>query len=112
MSLAGAICRPRRGSIGARRRTARPPPAPQWIGKELGGRYLPPEPRVYRSPAKNAQEAHEAIRPTDLARRPGDVAPHLETDMTRLYEVIWKRTTATQMASALLDQVSIDIAEP
>jgi DNA topoisomerase-1 len=86
--------------------------ARQLIGAEFGGRYLPPEPRVYRSPAKNAQEAHEAIRPTDMARRPGDVAPHLETDMRRLYELIWKRTTASQMASALLDQVSIDIAEP
>jgi DNA topoisomerase-1 len=86
--------------------------ARQLIGTEFGGRYLPPEPRVYRSPAKNAQEAHEAIRPTDMARRPGDVARHLDNDMRRLYELIWKRTTASQMASALLDQVSIDIAEP
>src|SRR5437016_1469430 len=82
------------------------------IGDEFGGRYLPSEPRVYRSPAKNAQEAHEAIRPTDLARRPGDVARHLDNDMRRLYELVWKRTIASQMASALLDQVSIDIAEP
>src|SRR5882762_1656655 len=86
--------------------------ARQLIGNEFGGRYLPSEPRVYRSPAKNAQEAHEAIRPTDLARRPGDVARHLEQDMRRLYELIWKRTIASQMASALLDQVSIDIADP
>src|SRR5947209_7789249 len=86
--------------------------ARRLIGEEFGGRYLPSEPRLYRSPAKNAQEAHEAIRPTDMARRPGDVARHLDQDMRRLYELIWKRTTASQMASALLDQVSIDIADP
>ncbi len=81
------------------------------IGGEFGARYVPGEPRVYKSPAKNAQEAHEAIRPTDLARRPGDVAGHLDNDHRRLYELIWKRTVASQMASALLDQVSIDIAD-
>src|SRR5438034_7693907 len=86
--------------------------ARQLIGAEFGGRYLPPEPRIYRSPAKNAQEAHEAIRPTDMVRKPGDVARHLDNDMRRLYELVWKRTIASQMASALLDQVSIDIAEP
>jgi DNA topoisomerase-1 len=86
--------------------------ARQLIGNEFGGRYLPPEPRLYRSPAKNAQEAHEAIRPTDMARRPADVARHLDNDMRRLYELVWKRTIASQMASALLDQVSIDIADP
>src|SRR6266403_692703 len=86
--------------------------ARQLIGAEFGGRYLPPEPRIYRSPAKNAQEAHEAIRPNDMARRPGDVARHLDQDMRRLYELIWKRTIASQMASALLEQVSIDIADP
>src|SRR5439155_1302949 len=85
--------------------------ARQLIGHEFGGRYLPAEPRVYRSPAKNAQEAHEAIRPTDLARRPGDVARHLDNDHRRLYELIWKRTVASQMASALLDQASVDIAD-
>jgi DNA topoisomerase I len=86
--------------------------ARQLIGNDFGGRYLPPEPRVYRSQAKNAQEAHEAIRPTDMARKPGDVARHLDNDMRRLYELVWKRTVASQMASALLDQVSIDIADP
>src|SRR5437016_4110530 len=86
--------------------------ARQLIGTEFGGRYLPPQPRVYRSPAKNAQEAHEAIRPTDMARRPGDVARHLDNDQRRLYELVWKRTVASQMASALLDQVSIDISDP
>src|SRR6266567_4557968 len=81
------------------------------IGSEFGPRYVPGEPRVYRSPAKNAQEAHEAIRPTDLTRRPGDVARHLDNDHRRLYELIWKRTVASQMASALLDQASVDIAD-
>src|SRR5579864_7612446 len=85
--------------------------ARQLIGRDFGPRYLPPQPRVYRSPAKNAQEAHEAIRPTDLARRPDDVARHLDNDHRRLYELIWKRTVASQMASALLDQASVDIAD-
>ena len=61
---------------------------------------------------ENAQEAHEAIRPTDLTRRPDQVAGHLDNDQRRLYELIWKRTVASQMASAVLDQVSIDIADP
>src|SRR5207244_9354434 len=85
--------------------------ARQLIGGEFGARYVPDAPRVYRSPAKNAQEAHEAIRPTDLARKPADVASHLDRDQLRLYELIWKRTLASQMASALLEQVAIDIAD-
>ena len=85
--------------------------ARQLIGGEFGPRYLPDAPRVYRSPAKNAQEAHEAIRPTDLARKPADVARHLDRDQLRLYELIWKRTVASQMASALLEQVAVDIAD-
>ncbi|HEX9536180.1 MAG TPA: type I DNA topoisomerase, partial [Stellaceae bacterium] len=85
--------------------------ARQLIGGEFGARYLPDAPRVYRSPAKNAQEAHEAIRPTDLARKPSDVASHLDRDQLRLYELIWKRTVASQMASALLEQVAVDIAD-
>jgi DNA topoisomerase I len=85
--------------------------ARQLIGGEFGPRYLPDAPRVYRSPAKNAQEAHEAIRPTDLTRKPADVARHLDRDQLRLYELIWKRTVASQMASALLEQVAVDIAD-
>ncbi|HEV8680170.1 MAG TPA: type I DNA topoisomerase [Stellaceae bacterium] len=85
--------------------------ARRLIGSEFGARYVPGQPRVYRSPAKNAQEAHEAIRPTDLARRPDDVARHLDNDHRRLYDLVWKRTVASQMASALLDQVSVDIAD-
>src|SRR6266446_2164360 len=85
--------------------------ARQLIGSEFGARYVPDAPRVYRSPAKNAQEAHEAIRPTDLTRKPAEVAGHLDRDQLRLYELIWKRTLASQMASALLEQVAVDIAD-
>jgi DNA topoisomerase-1 len=85
--------------------------ARELIGGEFGARYVPDAPRLYRSPAKNAQEAHEAIRPTDLARKPADVAAHLDREQLRLYELIWKRTVASQMASALLEQVAIDIAD-
>jgi DNA topoisomerase I len=81
------------------------------IGGEFGPRYLPDAPRVYHSRAKNAQEAHEAIRPTDLARKPADVARYLDRDHLRLYELIWKRAVASQMASALLEQVAVDIAD-
>src|SRR4051812_23034218 len=86
--------------------------ARQLIGHDFGARYLPEQPRVYKSPAKNAQEAHEAIRPTEMARKPEEAARHLDNDQRRLYELIWKRTVASQMASALLDQVSVDIADP
>ena len=65
----------------------------------------PSKPRVYKIKAKNAQEAHEAIRPTDLFRTPQDVAAHLDKDQLGLYELIWKRTVASQMESAVLDQV-------
>jgi DNA topoisomerase I len=85
--------------------------ARQLIGNEFGAKYVPDSPRVYRSQAKNAQEAHEAIRPTDLGRRPADVAAYLDRDQRRLYELIWKRTLASQMASALLEQVTVDIAD-
>jgi len=80
------------------------------IGKDFGEQYLPPSPRMYKSNAKNAQEAHEAIRPTDLGRAPNQVARYIESDQLRLYELIWKRTLASQMASAELDQVAVDIA--
>ncbi|MBP2290870.1 type I DNA topoisomerase [Azospirillum rugosum] len=82
------------------------------IGSHYGERYVPAQPRVYKTAAKNAQEAHEAIRPTDLFRRPETVASYLEADELRLYELIWKRTLASQMESAVLDQVAVDIASP
>ncbi|WP_043743329.1 type I DNA topoisomerase [Paramagnetospirillum magneticum] len=80
------------------------------IAQDFGKVYVPEAPRVYKTKAKNAQEAHEAIRPTDLARRPEDVARYLDKDQLRLYELIWKRTLASQMAAAELDQVGVDIA--
>src|SRR5271165_2716385 len=86
--------------------------ARRLIGSEFGPRYVPGEPRVYRSPAKNAQEAHEGIRPTDIGRKPIDIAAELDRDQRRLYELIWKRTVASQMASALLEQVTVDIGDP
>ena len=82
----------------------------ELIGRDFGGRYLPGKPRLYRTKAKNAQEAHEAIRPTDFRRKPADVAAFLDGDQRRLYALIWKRTLASQMESAVLDQVAVDIA--
>ncbi len=79
------------------------------IGRQFGKAYVPDEPRVYRSTAKNAQEAHEAIRPTDVTRRPEDVARHLDPDARRLYELIWKRAVASMMESATLEQTAVDI---
>ncbi|WP_068313903.1 type I DNA topoisomerase [Polycladidibacter hongkongensis] len=79
------------------------------IGRLYGDNYVPEKPRHYSSKAKNAQEAHEAIRPTDLSRHPRDVAKFLDPDAARLYELIWKRTIASQMASAVLERTTIDI---
>ncbi len=84
--------------------------AREMIAQEYGDSYLPESPRYYKSKAKNAQEAHEAIRPTDLRRRPKDLSRHLSPDELKLYGLIWTRTTASQMASALIDQVSVDVA--
>lgn len=80
------------------------------IAKDFGNSYVPPEARVYKANAKNAQEAHEAIRPTDMNRRPEQVARYLDGDSLRLYTLVWQRTMASQMASAVLDQVTVDIA--
>ena len=69
-----------------------------------------PSPRKYTAKAKNAQEAHEAIRPTDPARLPKHVAKYLEPDQAKLYELIWTRTIASQMESAELERTTVDIA--
>ena len=71
---------------------------------------MPDAPRAYRAKAKNAQEAHEAIRPTQLRRRPQSVRGALERDEARLYELIWKRAVASQMESARLEQTAVDVA--
>jgi DNA topoisomerase I len=81
------------------------------IKKNYGGKYLPDAPRLYKSKAKNAQEAHEAIRPTDLSRTPDDVKGEVEPEQLALYELIWKRTMASQMENAVLDQVAADISD-
>ena len=79
------------------------------IGTDYGSRYVPPSPRQYQTKAKNAQEAHEAIRPTDVARRPKDTKAFLDSDQARLYELIWLRTMASQMESAELERTTADI---
>lgn len=76
----------------------------------FGGDYLPVTPREYQTKAKNAQEAHEAIRPTDVTRTPEVMARELDGAQQRLYELIWKRAVASQMAAAELDQTAVDIA--
>ena len=80
------------------------------IGRDFGDAYLPPKPRRHRSSARNAQEAHEAIRPTDMARRPQDIRNLLKPEPFRLYELIWKRAVASQMASAVFDRAAVDVA--
>jgi DNA topoisomerase-1 len=81
-----------------------------YIGKTFSADYLPAKPVVYTSKAKNAQEAHEAIRPTAIARTPDSVRDHLSQEQFKLYEMVWKRALASQMAPAQLDTVAIDIA--
>ncbi len=81
------------------------------IAERFGKAYLPDKPRRYRTKAKNAQEAHEAIRPTDLFRTPDEVASWLDADQRRLYELIWQRTVACQMTPARFDRVTADIGD-
>jgi DNA topoisomerase I len=79
------------------------------IESDYGKRYVPPAPRRYETKAKNAQEAHEAIRPTDLTSRPADTKRFLDADQAKLYELIWLRTVASQMESAELERTTADI---
>jgi len=79
------------------------------IAREYSQRYVAPFIREYKTKAKNAQEAHEAIRPTDVTRTPASVARYLDKDQARLYELIWKRAVASQMASAEVKQTTADI---
>jgi len=81
----------------------------EYIRKTFGEAYLPESPRHYRS-RRNAQEAHEAIRPTAVARTPEQVKPHLRWDQFRVYELIWKRFVASQMASAAFDTLTVDVS--
>ncbi|SLN44158.1 type I DNA topoisomerase [Oceanibacterium hippocampi] len=81
------------------------------IGREYGADYVPEKPRFYKTKSKNAQEAHEAVRPTDLSRLPQDMARFLSDEQAKLYALIWKRTLASQMESARLEQTAIDIGD-
>ena len=80
------------------------------IDQEFGADYVPGQARVYRSKAKNAQEAHEAIRPTDFSRLPRDMEVYLDSEQQRLYDLIWKRAMASQMESARLSRTTVEIA--
>ncbi|PWJ85799.1 DNA topoisomerase I [Pseudaminobacter salicylatoxidans] len=79
------------------------------IAKEFGEKYLPEKPRYYSVKAKNAQEAHEAIRPTDFSRTPAAMRPYLDADQARLYEMIWKRAIASQMQPAEIERTTVEI---
>ena len=79
------------------------------IGARFGAINVPDKPRHYSSKAKNAQEAHEAVRPTSLKRHPEEMRKYLENDQARLYELIWKRTIASQMASAKLERTTAEL---
>lgn len=81
----------------------------QQVLSLYGQAYLPAAPRLYKTKAKNAQEAHEAIRPTDVVRTPKQMKAYLNEDQYRLYDLIWKRTMACQMANVVLDQTGVDI---
>lgn len=80
------------------------------IGQSYGADYVPESPNFYRTKSKNAQEAHEAIRPTSTTNTPDKVRAFLNRDQFRLYEMIFKRTLASQMKPAIFDQVSVDLA--
>ena len=79
------------------------------IPERFGSNYLPEKPNFFKS-KKDAQEAHEAIRPTDVTRTPEDVRPYLEDDLFKLYQLIWQRFVASQMLPAIFDQTTIDIS--
>ena len=82
----------------------------EFIAKRYGDKMLPDEPRVYKSKSKNAQEAHEAIRPTSVNRTPESLKKILSKEQFKLYELIWKRTVACQMIHATIDTVSLDLS--
>ena len=79
------------------------------IGSKFGSNYLPEKARVYSAKAKNAQEAHEAIRPTEFVRSPADLRAHLDRDQFKLYEIIWRRAIASQMKAAEIERTTVEI---
>ncbi len=86
--------------------------ARELIAGRFGSEYLPEQPPRYTSRSKNAQEAHEAVRPTVAMRAPDDIKDYLDRDQFRLYDLIWKRYVASQMANAVFDATTVDIAAP
>jgi DNA topoisomerase-1 len=81
----------------------------EFIPERFGSNYLPEKPNFYKS-KKDAQEAHEAVRPTDVSRAPEDVRKYLDDDLFKLYQLIWQRFVASQMLPAVFDQTTIDIS--
>ncbi|MBL8582449.1 MAG: type I DNA topoisomerase [Rhizobiaceae bacterium] len=79
------------------------------ITREFGEKYLPEKPRFYSTKAKNAQEAHEAIRPTDFSRTPASVRQYVDADQARLYELVWQRAIASQMPAAEIERTTVEI---
>jgi DNA topoisomerase I len=83
--------------------------AKRFITKTYGEKFLPGTPRVYKSKSKGAQEAHEAIRPTQVSRTPESIKQYLTPEQNRLYDLIWRRFVASQMTDAIFDTVGVDI---
>ncbi|MBI2848038.1 MAG: type I DNA topoisomerase, partial [Chloroflexi bacterium] len=81
----------------------------EFVQGKYGEEFLPPHARTFTRVVKGAQEAHEAIRPTSIRREPAQVKPHLTSDQFRLYDLIWKRMVASQMAAAIFDNTAVDI---
>ena len=81
-----------------------------FISSRYGKKSLPDEPRVFKKKSKNAQEAHEAVRPTSVTRVPNDIKGSLTDEQFKLYELIWKRTMASQMTHATIDSVAVDMS--
>ncbi len=81
-----------------------------FIAERYGAKQMPEQPRQYKTKSKNAQEAHEAVRPTSVLRTPESLAAHLSKEQMALYELIWKRTVASQMTHATFDTVGVDLA--
>ena len=84
--------------------------ASQFIEGKYGKKFLPPKPRVFKTKAKGAQEAHEAIRPTSVFREPSSIKSHLSPEQFKLYKLIWERFVASQMADALYNTLTVDIS--
>jgi DNA topoisomerase-1 len=80
-----------------------------YIKDKYGADNLPNEPRIFKTKSKNAQEAHEAVRPTSVNHEPAAIKSHLSKDQNRLYDLIWKRTVACQMIHATMDTVAVDL---